>query len=149
MAQWLMNPTSNHEVVGLIPGLTQLVKDPALLWAVVEVADMARIPFSGGWGVGRQLQLIQSLAWEPPYAANVALKNKKKKKQKKEKKKWVNQDIFVCHTTVYSHPWHSIAIYNYCSPLLKLFKKHDIKFTLLLYLSVQFSGVSNHIHIIS
>ena len=27
MAQWLMNPTRNHEVVGLIPGLTQQVKD--------------------------------------------------------------------------------------------------------------------------
>ena len=25
-----MNPTRNYEVAGLIPGLTQLVKDPAL-----------------------------------------------------------------------------------------------------------------------
>ena len=30
MALWLMDPTRNHEVVGLIPGLAQLVKDPAL-----------------------------------------------------------------------------------------------------------------------
>ena len=30
MAQWLMNPTRNHEVVGLIPSLTQWVKDLAL-----------------------------------------------------------------------------------------------------------------------
>ena len=30
MAQWLTNPTRNHEVVGSIPGLAHWVKDPAL-----------------------------------------------------------------------------------------------------------------------
>ena len=30
VAQWLMKPTRNYEVVGLIPGLAEWVKDLAL-----------------------------------------------------------------------------------------------------------------------
>ena len=30
VAQWLTNPTRNHEVVGMVPALAQWVNDPAL-----------------------------------------------------------------------------------------------------------------------
>ena len=59
MAQWLTNTTRNHEVVGLIPGLAQWVKDPTLLWLWYRLAAVAQ---------------IQPLAWELPYAAGAALK---------------------------------------------------------------------------
>ena len=60
-----MNPTSNHEVVGSIPGLAQWSQDPTLLWLWCRPAAAA---------------LIGLLAWNPPYAAGTAINSKKTNK---------------------------------------------------------------------
>ena len=91
MAQWLTNPTRNHEVAGFHPwprftGQGSSIamscgvghrrgSDPVLLWLWSRLAATA---------------LIRPLAWEPPYASGVALE--KAKRQKKI--------IYSCYTNI-------------------------------------------------
>ena len=62
VAQWLTNPTRNHEVAGSYPALLWLWRRP-----------VATVP-------------IQPLAWEPPYAAGAAQEIATTTKRQKKKK---------------------------------------------------------------
>ena len=76
VSQWIANLTSIHEVVGSVPGLTQWLKDPALLWAVVKVTDAAWILNCCGCGAGG------SSHWTPSPEASICHKcGPKKAKQ--------------------------------------------------------------------
>ena len=43
VAQWLTNPTRNHEVAALIPGPAQWVKDLELLWCRSKMRLRSRV----------------------------------------------------------------------------------------------------------
>ena len=71
------NPTHIHKDMGLIPGLTQWVKDRVLPFAMVSVTDAAQISCWCGCGVGAATAWIRPLVWELPCATSAAIKKKK------------------------------------------------------------------------
>ena len=66
-----MHLTDIHEDTVLIPGLAQGVKDLVLLWTVVQLGS--RVAVAMVWSAATAP--IWHLAWELPYAVDVALKS--------------------------------------------------------------------------
>ena len=75
-----MNPTRNHVVVGLIPGLGQWQSDIAMSCGVGcrHGSDLMLLWL---WYRLVSTALIRPLAWEPTYAMGAALEKDKKKKK--------------------------------------------------------------------
>ena len=80
------NPTGNQEVVGSIPGLSQWVKDPALLWSC-GVGQRHGSDLAGSNNSDPAPRLGTSICHGfSPKKTKAKKKKKKKKKPKKEKK---------------------------------------------------------------
>ena len=80
MAQWLTNPTRNHEVVGSIPGLAQRVNRSCVAVSCgVGHRWGSDLPLLWLWRRPVATAPIRPLAWEPPYTMGAALEKAKNK----------------------------------------------------------------------
>ena len=79
------NPTRNHEVASLIPGLAHWVKDLVLCCRELRCGSQTRL--GSGIAVHRPVVTapVRPLAWESPCASGAALKRQRAKKKKKNK----------------------------------------------------------------
>ena len=71
------NLTRNHEVADSIPGLAQWVKGIALSCGI-GCRHSSDLELLWQWHQLAATALLGPLAWEPPYATDVALKKKPK-----------------------------------------------------------------------
>ena len=87
MAQWLTNPTRNHEVqvqsLPLLSGLT--IRRCRELWCRLQMRLGSRVAVALAllwlWPRPETTAPIRPLAWEPPYAMGAALEMAKRQKK--------------------------------------------------------------------